>query len=446
MWHNFRLAGIGGMNRPASVVIIGLGYVGLPLALAFSKAFPATGFDVDPSRVDELLAGVDSNREHSTAELKSFNLTFTKDSSCISDAEFIVVAVPTPVTQNHDPDLRMLHAASELIGINLRKRSKNLTAPIVVFESTTYPGCTEEFCAPIIERISGLDSGSDFFLGYSPERTNFGDRAHTVETVVKVVSGQTPEVAELISDTYARIVKAGIHVAANIKTAEASKVIENVQRDLNIALFNELAMIFDRMGIRSSDVFDAASTKWNFHPYEPGLVGGHCIPVDPYYLTHASSKLGYDARVVLAGREVNERVPDFLADKVLTLIPSDTEGKSRPSILLLGLTFKPNVFDIRNSKALELADLLIERDVELEVYDPIGRISEPDGVDYRFVDDPFEFAKTYDAVIFAVSHDVLLERKDDIVNLVKMGGVVVDLVSALSQSDVELLGRTYWRL
>ena len=333
-----------------------------------------------------------------------------------------------------------------MIGSSLRDRSKNLTAPIIVFESTTYPGCTEEFCGPIIEDASGLDSGTDFFLGYSPERTNFGDRAHTVETVVKVVSGQTPQVTELIRATYGQIVSAGIHVAANIKTAEASKVIENVQRDLNIALFNELAMIFDRMGIRSSDVFGAASTKWNFHPYEPGLVGGHCIPVDPYYLTHASSKLGYDASVVLAGREVNERVPDFLANKVLTLIPSSTRGKFSPSVLLLGLTFKPNVFDIRNSKALELADLLIERDVALEVYDPIGRISKKNSADYRFVDDPFEYSKTYDAVVFAVSHDVLLERKTDIVNLVKIGGLVVDLVSALDQSDIESYGRTYWSL
>ena len=446
MWDNFRRAGIDDMNRPASVVIVGLGYVGLPLALAFSKVFPTTGFDVDTSRVDELLAGIDSNRELSNAELSSSNLNFAKDPSCISDAEFIVVAVPTPVTQSHDPDLSMLNSASELIGSSLRDRSTNLTAPIIVFESTTYPGCTEEFCGPIIEDASGLDSGSDFFLGYSPERTNFGDPVHTVETVVKVVSGQTPQVTELIRATYGRIVSAGIHVAANIKTAEASKVIENVQRDLNIALFNELAMIFDRMGIRSSDVFDAASTKWNFHPYEPGLVGGHCIPVDPYYLTHASSKLGYDASVVLAGREVNERVPDFLANKVLTLIPSSTRGKFSPSVLLLGFTFKPNVFDIRNSKALELADLLIERDVTLEVYDPIGRISEKSSADYRFVDDPFEYSKTYDAVIFAVSHDVLLERKTDIVNLVKIGGVVVDLVSALSQFDIESQGRSYWSL
>jgi UDP-N-acetyl-D-galactosamine dehydrogenase len=263
------------MNEPASVVVIGLGYVGLPLALAFSKEFPTTGFDVDTSRVDELLAGVDCNQELSSVELLSSKLRFARESSCISDAEFIVVTVPTPVTCDYEPDLGMLYSASELIGTRLTERSINLRPPIIVFESTTYPGCTEEFCGPVIEDASGLKSGEGFFLGYSPERTNFGDDTHTVETVVKVVAGQTPEVAELVSDVYGKIVKAGTYMAVNIKTAEASKVIENIQRDLNIALFNELAMIFDKMGIRSVDAFDAAATKWNFHRYQPGLVGGN---------------------------------------------------------------------------------------------------------------------------------------------------------------------------
>ena len=294
------------MNLPSNLVVIGLGYVGLPLALAFSKEISTTGFDVDTSRVDELLAGVDRNNELSSAELSSSKLSFTKESSCISDAEFIVVAVPTPITESYKPDLGMLKSASELIGNQLREREKNLSPVVVVFESTTYPGCTEEFCGPLIEKASGLKSGVDFFLGYAPERTNFGDGIHTLETIVKVVSGQTPEVAELVSEIYGRVVKAGIHKAVNIKTAEASKLIENIQRDLNIALFNEFAVIFDKMNIRSSDVFDAAATKWNFHRYHPGLVGGHCIPVDPYYMTYASSELGYDARLVLAGRDMNE--------------------------------------------------------------------------------------------------------------------------------------------
>lgn len=434
------------MSRPNNLVVIGLGYVGLPLALAFSKEVPTTGFDVDTSRVDELTAGIDRNNELSNVELSSSRLRLTKDSSCISDAEFIIVTVPTPITHNHEPDLSMLKSASELIGNRLRERSKNLPPSIVVFESTTYPGCTEGFCGPVIEQASGLKSGVDFFLGYSPERTNFGDGIHTVENVVKVVSGQTSEIAKLVSETYALVVKAGLHVAANIKTAEASKVIENIQRDLNIALFNELAMIFDRMHIRSSDAFDAAATKWNFHRYQPGLVGGHCIPVDPYYLTYASAKLGYDARVVLAGRGVNEKMAEFIADKVSVLIRPNVGVQSKASVLLLGLAFKPNVSDVRNSKVMELANLLLGHDLDLDVYDPTVQHRLSDEIDYRMTENPFTSNKAYDAVILAVPHDIFMDQKNRIVELVSYHGLVVDLVSALDQSAVESAGRTYWSL
>ncbi|MEC9293749.1 MAG: nucleotide sugar dehydrogenase [Chloroflexota bacterium] len=434
------------MKAPASLVVIGLGYVGLPLALAFSREFPTAGFDIDASRIEELLAGVDRNNEFTDSELISSDLFFTKDSSCISDAEFIVVTVPTPVTQDHVPDLSKLQIASQLIGTRLRERSSNLTAPIIVFESTTYPGCTEEFCGPLIEQASGLESGVDFFLGYSPERTNFGDDTHTVETVIKVVSGQTSEVAESVRETYARIAKGGTHIAVNIKTAEASKVIENIQRDLNIALFNELAMIFDRMDIRSADVFDAAATKWNFHRYQPGLVGGHCIPVDPYYLTYASSKLGYDAHVVLAGRDVNERVAEFTANKVSTLIRAANANVTNVSVLLLGVTFKPNVSDLRNSKTITLAELLLERNFALEIYDPVAGNRFSEDIGFRLVEDPFISNKTYDVVILAVPHDIFMVQKTCIVDLVNPGGLVVDLVSALNQSDIESLDRRYWSL
>ena len=434
------------MNKPANLVVIGLGYVGLPLALAFSKEIPTTGFDVDTSRVDELLAGVDRNNELSNEELISSKLSLTKESSCISDAEFIIVTVPTPITHSHEPDLSMLKSASELIGNRLRKRSKNLPPSIVVFESTTYPGCTEDFCGPLIEQESGLKSGVDFFLGYSPERTNFGDGIHTVETVVKVTSGQTPEVAKLVSETYGRVVKAGIHTAVNIKTAEASKVIENIQRDLNIALFNELAVIFDRMDIRSADVFNAAATKWNFHRYQPGLVGGHCIPVDPYYLTHVSSELGYDARVVLAGRDVNEKMAEFIADKVSLLMRSNVEVQAKASVLLLGLAFKPNVSDLRNSKVMTLANLLLDRDFILDVYDPVVQHRLPDGIGYRMLENPFLSDKAYDAVILAVPHDIFMDQKNRIVDLVNPGGLVADLVSGLNPSDVESFGKIYWSL
>jgi len=434
------------MKERADLVVIGLGYVGLPLALAFSKEFPTTGFDIDASRIDELLAGVDRNNEFTDSELNSANLFLTKDSFSISDAEFIVVTVPTPVTENQEPDLGMLQTASQLIGTRLRERSGNLPPPIVVFESTTYPGCTEEFCGPIIEKLSGLESGIDFFLGYSPERTNFGDDTHTVETVIKVVSGQTVEVAELVSEKYSRIAKAGTHIAVNIKTAEASKVIENVQRDLNIALFNELAMIFDRMDIRSADVFAAAATKWNFHRYQPGLVGGHCIPVDPYYLTYASSRLGYDAHVVLAGRDVNERVAEFTANKVSALTRSTGAGRSKPSVLLLGMTFKPNVSDLRNSKALTLSTLLVERNLAVDVYDPVAGDLFPEDIGCRLFEDPFISDKTYDVVILAVPHDVFMAKKTRVVDLVNPGGLIADLVSVLNQYEIESHGKIYWSL
>ena len=434
------------MNTPASLVVIGLGYVGLPLALAFSREFPTSGFDIDASRIEQLLAGIDRNNEFTDSELISSNLFLTKDSSCISDAEFIVVTVPTPITQNHVPDLSMLQSASQLIGARLRERSRNLPRPIVVFESTTYPGCTEEFCGPLIEKVSGLESGIDFFLGYSPERTNFGDDTHTLETVIKVVSGQTSEVAESVRKTYSRIAKAGTHIAVNIKTAEASKVIENIQRDLNIALFNELAMIFDRMDIRSTDVFDAAATKWNFHRYQPGLVGGHCIPVDPYYLTYASSKIGYDAHVVLAGRDVNERVAEFTANKVSALTRSTAVGYSKPSVLLLGMTFKPNVSDLRNSKVLTLSRLLLDQNLTVEVYDPLAGEQFPEDIGRRLSEDPFISNKTYNAVILAVPHDVFMVKKTCIVDLVNPGGLIVDLLSVLNQSEIESLGKVYWSL
>jgi UDP-N-acetyl-D-galactosamine dehydrogenase len=434
------------MNEPTTVVVIGLGYVGLPLAIAFSKEFPTTGFDVDTTRVEELLAGIDRNQEVSGAELSSSQLNLMTESSCISDSEFIVVAVPTPVTQDNEPDLGMLYSASQLIGKKLLDRSKYLRPPVIVFESTTYPGCTEEFCGPAIEDASGLKAGTGFFLGYSPERTNFGDDTHTLETVVKVVSGQTTEVAELVNDVYGKIAKAGTHMAVDIKTAEASKVIENIQRDLNIALFNDLAMIFDRMGIRSVDVFAAAATKWNFHHYQPGLVGGHCIPVDPYYLTYASSKLGYDARVVLAGREVNERVAEFIADKVIGLLNSGRNNLPNASVLFLGLTFKPNVSDLRNSKALTLASLLVGHDISLDTYDPLVQSQLPEGIGNQLQKDPFTSNKVYDAVVLAVPHDIFVDLDSRIVDLVKPEGLVVDLLSALDRLEIESLGRNYWSL
>lgn len=431
---------------PGNVTVIGLGYVGLPLALAFSKELPTTGFDIDACRVDELSMGTDSNREVTETEIKSSDLTLTADASYIADAEFIVVTVPTPVTEDHKPDLSLLESASAMIGFQLRGRSEGLPAPIVVYESTTYPGCTEEFCGPIIERDSGLKSGEGFFLGYSPERTNFGDPEHTLETVIKVVSGQTPEVAKVVSETYGLVAKAGTHLAPSIKTAEASKVIENVQRDLNIALFNELAMIFDRMEIRSSDVFDAAATKWNFHRYQPGLVGGHCIPVDPYYLTHAAAQAGYDAEVVLAGRAVNEMMPEFIAGKLATLLTGAGKDVAGARLLVLGLTFKADIADIRNSKILELVKVLDRVGVVVDVYDPnvTERVTPSTGL--SMVSNPFDSNERWDGVVIGVAHGQFdVERIMNIGKRLNSPGVFADLTGRFEVEARDLVGVEYWR-
>ena len=424
------------MKHSTDVTVVGLGYVGLPLVLAFANELPTTGFDVDVSRIAELSAGSDRNREIPDEMLESSAAILTTDPTCITDASLIVVTVPTPVTEDNQPDLSLLDSASALIGRQLRDRDSNLPAPIVVYESTTYPGCTEGFCGPIIERESGLKYGEGFFLGYSPERTNFGDEEHTLQTVIKVVSGSTPEVAEVVGDTYGVIAKAGIHMAPDIRTAEASKVIENVQRDLNIALFNELAMIFDRMEINSSDVFEAAGTKWNFHRYKPGLVGGHCIPVDPYYLTHAAANVGYEAKVILAGRDVSERMVEFIADKVQLLVTANGQELDQVDVLVLGQTFKSDVADIRNSKSAVLGKMLSDRFEKVDIFDPVEST-------FTNISDPFENDKSYDVVVLAVSHAQFSSSSRSIVDLVGDAGIFIDLTSTVNrrgfhESDVRL--------
>ena len=412
--------------------------MGLPLALAFAKELPTTGLDIDGSRVDELRRGFDRNREVPEGIVTLSSVSLTADASCIADSDFIVVTVPTPVTEDHDPDLSVLESASAMIGTQLRNRSSELPAPIIVYESTTYPGCTEDFCGPIIERESGLKSGKGFFLGYSPERTNFGDAEHTLETVIKVVSGQTPEIAQVIGDMYGRIAKAGTHLAADIRTAEASKVIENVQRDLNIALFNELAMIFDRMNINSTDVFDAAATKWNFHRYQPGLVGGHCIPVDPYYLTHVSSQHGHDPAVILGGREINENMVDFIVDKIELLATNAGKDPVASTVLVLGQTFKKDVSDHRNSKAIQLADRLTEHFAKVTVYDPY--------MPSLNSNNPFDRKSHFDVVVVAVPHTTFTKADVAVTDLIGSEGILIDLGGDFKESKNIPLGARYWSL
>jgi len=432
--------------KPENITIVGLGYVGLPLTLAFSKELPTTGFDINSDRVEELSNEIDRNYEVSAVEISASTAPFTTDESSIATADFIVVTVPTPVTEDHQPDLRMLESASVTIGNQLSKRPEGLPAPIIVYESTTYPGCTERFCGPTIERSSGLKVNEGFFLGYSPERTNFGDKDRTLETVVKVVSGGTPEVAKIIGDTYALIAKAGIYTAPSIPTAEAAKVIENVQRDLNIALFNELAIIFDRMDIPSSDVFDAAATKWNFHRYTPGLVGGHCIPVDPYYLTHAASELGHDALVILGGRAMNESMPVFLAEKAESLVADIGVEPKSANALVLGATFKKDVFDSRNSKAIALAEELTKKFSAVHVYDPNIDFSREPRKPFTDIEDPFESGVKYGVVVLAVAHTEfgpIIERLNE---LLTDDGLVIDTTGSLSKSKMKKSLRHLWLL
>lgn len=427
------------LKTPSDVTVVGLGYVGLPLALAFAAKLHTTGFDNDASRIEELRCGKDRNLEVDYDSIKSSKLKLTYDDSCVAEASFIVVSVPTPITAEYQPELKFLESASAMIGRGLRYRSPERQVPIIVFESTTYPGCTEDFCGPIIERESRLKSGEGFLLGYSPERTNFGDTEHTLETVIKVVAGQTETAARVVKDVYSKIAKSGVHMVPNIKTAEASKVIENVQRDLNIALFNETAMIFDRMGINSSDVFGAAGTKWNFHKYQPGLVGGHCIPVDPYYLTYAAQKIGYEANVILAGRGVNERMVEDVVNKIMELIASVDRDEDSSSVLVLGQTFKSDVADFRNSKARHLAETLSSRFASVRVYDPYGAKSDINR-------NPICGASKYDVVVLAVGHSEFLSSIDDIADLVEPDGVFVDLTGNTSSTQFDDLGFRYWGL
>src|SRR5699024_59903 len=334
------------MNR--KIAVVGLGYVGLPVAVAFGKQQKVVGFDINKTRINELKNGYDRTNEVNDEDLKKSNIKFTNEPEELSKADFIIVAVPTPINKNNQPDLTPLIKASETVGKALTQDT------IVVYESTVYPGATEEDCVPVLEKFSGLTNGSDFFVGYSPERINPGDKVHTLETITKVVSGQTPEVLEVVAEVYSMVVKAGVHKASSIKVAEAAKVIENTQRDVNIALMNEIAIIFDKVGIDTSEVLDASGTKWNFLNFKPGLVGGHCIGVDPYYLTHKAQELGHHPEVILAGRRINDNMSKYVASNIIKELLKKGIEVQGMTINLLGLTFKENCPDLRNTKVIDI--------------------------------------------------------------------------------------------
>jgi UDP-N-acetyl-D-galactosamine dehydrogenase len=377
--------------------VIGLGYVGLPLAVEFGKVIDVVGFDINQDRIDELKKGMDRTLEVDKAELKSAaKLSFSYDPKDLAAVNYFIVTVPTPVDEYRKPDLRPLQSASRMIGNVVKK------GDIIIYESTVYPGCTEEDCVPIVEKISGLTYNKDFFAGYSPERINPGDKLHRVSTIKKVTSGSTPEVAEKVDQLYKKIIKAGTHKASSIKVAEAAKVIENSQRDINIAFVNELALIFQRMGIDTHEVLEAAGTKWNFLPFKPGLVGGHCIGVDPYYLTYKAESLGYHPEVILAGRRINDNMGSAIAKDVVKLMARHQLPIYQAKVLVLGLTFKENCPDIRNSKVVDVIHELQSFGVDVKVYDPHAESEE---VKHEYNLDLLETLEgKYHGIILAVSH------------------------------------------
>ena len=425
----------------AVVAVVGLGYVGLPLAVEFGKRQRTIGYDRSRERVEEIGRGEDRSGELGAGELRSAkSLSFTADPAALQEADFVIVAVPTPVDEAKRPDMEMLVSASRTVGANLKRGAT------VVYESTVYPGATAGICVPALEDASGLKWKQDFHIGYSPERINPGDREHTLARIVKVVSGDSPETLERVAKLYGDIVPAGVYRAASIETAEAAKVIENTQRDLNIALMNELAMIFDRLGLDTREVLAAAETKWNFLPFRPGLVGGHCIGVDPYYLTHRAELAGYHPQVILAGRRINDGMARFVAEKTARLLELGGKKISGATINLLGLTFKENVTDLRNSKVAELRAELVARGAFVHVHDPLADPAEARN-EYGIELEAWSALPRADALILAVAHRDYLQRgTEEFLGKVAPGGCVLDVKGALDLDALRQGGCTCWRL
>ncbi len=424
------------LDKKKKLAVIGLGYVGLPIALEFAKKISVIGFDINAERIELMKKGIDPSNELSADDFKDCDIEFTNSLDLLRQANFFIVAVPTPVDKNNVPDLVPVIKASETIGKVLKK------GDYVVFESTVYPGCTEEDCQPIIEKLSGLKAVADFKLGYSPERINPGDKQHTLSTIVKVVSGCDEESLDTIARVYGLVVKAGIHRASCIKVAEAAKIIENTQRDLNIALMNELSIIFDKMNINTFEVLDAAGTKWNFLKFQPGLVGGHCIGVDPYYLTYKSKTLGYHAQVILAGRSINDGMAAHVAKKVLQHIIKNNGDAKKAKVLVMGATFKENVSDIRNSKVADVVKELQSYLLQVHVTDPHASSTELQH-EYGFSLTP-ELAKDYDAVVIAVPHSAYLSMDDKAFeDMTKPYAIIADIKGVYRN---KIKSRHYWSL
>jgi UDP-N-acetyl-D-galactosamine dehydrogenase len=421
------------IDKKAKLAVIGLGYVGLPIALEFAKKISVIGFDINAKRISMMRNKQDPSKEVDAKEFENRDIVFTDDIEVLKQAKFFIVAVPTPVDKYNVPDLKPLVGASTTVGNVLKK------GDYVVYESTTYPGCTEEDCLPILEKLSGLKMGTDFKLGYSPERINPGDKKNTLRTVVKVVSGCDAESLEQIAKTYELVVDAGVHRASSIKVAEASKIVENTQRDLNISLMNELSLIFDRMGINTFDVIEAASTKWNFLRFAPGLVGGHCIGVDPYYLTYKAAALGYESKVISSSCSINDDMAKYVARKIITHV---LRNSNEPKVLVKGVTFKENVSDIRNSKIVDTVKELLLFNIHVDVEDPYAQgdeVHEEYGLKLCRKED-----NNYDAVIITVPHKPYLELSDDYFkSITKEKAIIADLKGLFKNS---IKSRAYWSL
>ena len=430
--------------RKEKLALVGLGYVGMPIAIAFAKKIDVIGYDLNKRKIDLYKNGVDPTNEVGDEAIKNTKLHFTADEKELEGAKFFIVAVPTPVNEDHTPDLSPVEGASRILGRHIKKGS------IIVFESTVYPGVTEEICAPIIERESGLKCGVDFKIGYSPERINPGDKVHRLETITKIVSGMDQETLDIVAKVYELVVDAGVYKAESIKVAEAAKVIENSQRDINIAFMNELSIIFNKMGIDTQAVLNAAGTKWNFLKFYPGLVGGHCIGVDPYYLTYKAEQMGYHSQIILSGRRINDDMGKYVAENIVkNLIKADRAIKGA-KVAVLGFTFKENCPDTRNTKVIDIIKELREYGVNCLVCDPVADAEEAEKL-YSMKLNQMSEIKDMDAVVIAVSHEVFKNLSiEDLDGMLKNGEnsnkVVIDIKGILNREDAEKKGYKYWRL
>lgn len=432
------------LNGDEKLALVGLGYVGMPIAVAFAKKVKVIGYDLNEKKIEMYKKGVDPTKEVGDEGIKNTTVEFTSDENKLKEAKFIIVAVPTPVNIDHTPDLAPVIGASEIVGRNLQKGT------IVVYESTVYPGCTEDICIPILEKESGLKCGIDFKVGYSPERINPGDKVHRLENIHKIVSGMDEESLNEIKNIYNLVIEVGTYPVSNIKTAEAVKVVENSQRDINIAFMNELAMVFDRMGIDTNEVVDGMNTKWNALGFRPGLVGGHCIGVDPYYFTYEAEKLGYHSQIILNGRIVNDSMGAYIADAAVKLMVEAGQAPKKSKVVILGLTFKENCPDTRNSKVEDIIKQLKKYDIEPVVIDPWASTRDAMqeyGVELKIMDE----AKNADCVIIAVAHNEFKNMSlDDIKSLYKESSddqkVLLDVKGIYKISDLEKSGIRYWRL